>query len=776
MVQGLSQKISELPDSAAVIPHSALLPVVISGVTYQATVGEVRQEAALSATAAGATNSATLQATIDLVYAAGGGVVQIPAGTFPMDASNSSWITHRDKVYVRGSGMHATVLDFSGKSTYNYDVGMIRLIGAGRSNGVSVTTTVPLGSLYAIVSSVTGYAAGDIVQLRSTETYVVSDGGTRAEFLRVRYVDSATSRVYFTTPTQEPYNTGSGTVTLGKITFSTGGWSDLTIKGKGSNPAGWPTYDPPAYGQWTGTAEVNDSSQNTRSDYGIECIWGRDLVFERLRFVDVENQLIYLQSCYGATISDNSFEFNSIQERSQYAVAIYRGTSNVRISDNFCINCRHFCTTGSTSATSEDYYFGVPHNCTITGNIVLGSWQSGIDMHRSGHSFTITGNVIQGYYTGIKTRAARVTIVGNVCIGPNASEAQASYDGIQSFFNNTDLVISDNKIYGHACGIRVAKPDADFENLRITGNIINDCGAYGIRVTTDAFTGRRVVIDGNTIDSPALYGVFPDGNFEDLSVSGNTINGGTYGIRTPATGTRTGVKVFTNQLRGQTNDPIYLELCTGITVHGNQCYGANTNGVHVRLRDCTRGTVAGNYIELPAGSSGGSALYLNATGSGTCSGLVVSGNKGYAPSSVGGGVVMDDQAAQGHVISEDNEFGAFASPIDTTTDTTTRNIANPVQSVTIASDAVTAQRGVKLLIVDTEGAAATDNLATITYTGRTGDVICVRQNADTRDVTLKDGTGNLRLAGDCVLTVGNDSIMLQWRGTTWSEVCRSINA
>lgn len=717
------------------------------------------------------TNAVALRDAAAACSAAGGGIIDLGPGTYPMDP----WVSLGGKidwptgVYLRGAGMYATVLDFSSKSSYNYDFGVIQVLGAGRSAVASVNGNVLQGSLVIPVVSSTGIASGDIVQIRSTENYVVSDGGTRAEFLRVRYTDA--THVYVTTPVQETYDTGLGTVQVAKVTLSAAGFSDMTIKGKGSNPLGWPTPN-----QYTSPAEVNDSAQNTRSDYGIECIWGRDLLFSKLRFVDVENQCITLQACFGFDVEACSIEFSAIQERSQYGVAIYRATSDGRLSNNFCINCRHFCTTGHTSSTSQDYYFGVPHNVTIQGNVVLGSWQSGIDLHRGGHSFTIVSNVVQGYYAGIKTRASRVVISDNVVIGPNATEAQGSYDGIQVQFNCTDVVVKGNKIYGHACGVRVSSPDANFKNVSIEGNTINDCGAYGVRLSSGAFTGSSIKVDGNTIDNPAFYGIYIDGNFTDVSARGNKIQGGTYGIRTLATGTRTGIDVSGNTFRGPVNESVYLELCTGITVHGNQCYGANTNGVHVRLRDCKRGTVSGNYIELPAGSAGGSALYLNATGSGACADLVVSGNKGYAPSSVGGGIVLDDQAAQGHIIGEDNEFGSFATPIDTTTDTTTRNLGNAVQSVTIATGAVTAQRGVKLLIVDTEGAAATDDLDTITYTGRTGDVICVRQNADTRDVTLRDGVGNLRLAGNCVLTVGNDSIQLQWRGSTWSEVSRSINA
>lgn len=739
---------------------NAILDVIDSSGAYVAQ---------LSETATGAVNAAALLAAFTAAIAAGGTkAVSMPAGTFPMDCDNITGIAQPNGVYLRGAGMYATVLDFSGKSGYNYDVGMIRLVGGGLSNQVAVSSTVAMGSLVIPVASSTGYASGDIVQIRSTENYVVSDGGTRAEFLRVRYTDA--THIYVTTPTQEVYNTGLGTVTVAKVAFSTGGWSDFTLKGKGSNPLGWPTPN-----QYTSAAEVNDSNQNTRSDYGIECIWGRDLLFSNLRFVDVENQPITMQACYGFDVSRCSIEFSAIQERSQYGVAIYRATSEGRISDNFCINCRHFCTTGHTSSTSQDYYFGVPHNVTIQGNVVLGAWQDGIDLHRGGHSFTIVGNVVQGYYAGIKTRACRVTIADNIIIGPNAIEQQSSYDAIQVQFNCTDVKVTGNKTYGHACGLRLSSPDADFSNVTIQDNSFNTPGQYGVRITSDAFTGSRIKIDGNLIDSPALYGVYIDGNFTDVSVNGNTINGGTYGIRTLATGTRTGLSVCNNILRGQTNDPIYLELCNSITVNGNQLYGANTNGVHLRVRDCKRGTVIGNHITIPSGSSGGSGIFINCTSAGACQDIVIDENEVYSPSGVGTGISFDSQPSQYHTVGESNNCRTCATPVATDSFSSIRNQMVRLSSLTVASGFVTVESKARQFLVIDTAAAASGLVQRLAYSGLAGDMVFCRAASAARPIVFKDNTENLRIAGDFSPSGVDSVIGLVWGGSVWNETGRSNN-
>lgn len=81
------------------------------------------------------------------------------------------------------------------------------------------------------------------------------------------------------------------------------------------------------------------------------------------------------------------------------------------------------------------------------------------------------------------------------------------------------------------------------------------------------------------------------------------------------------------------------------------------------------------------------------------------------------------------------------------------------------------------LAIDTEGGAATDDLDTING-GSDGDVIIAGSASAARDVTFKDGTGNMRLAGDFSATHFQDQITLMYYGAiaAWVELCRSDNA
>ncbi len=100
----------------------------------------------------------------------------------------------------------------------------------------------------------------------------------------------------------------------------------------------------------------------------------------------------------------------------------------------------------------------------------------------------------------------------------------------------------------------------------------------------------------------------------------------------------------------------------------------------------------------------------------------------------------------------------------------------PKAAYTIASGAITINNS--NVQVDTEGAAASDDLDTITLTGaQDGDIITIRTANSARTVTLKDGTGNLTLSGDFTLTNVADKIMLQYDtfGLQWIELSRSNN-
>lgn len=90
------------------------------------------------------------------------------------------------------------------------------------------------------------------------------------------------------------------------------------------------------------------------------------------------------------------------------------------------------------------------------------------------------------------------------------------------------------------------------------------------------------------------------------------------------------------------------------------------------------------------------------------------------------------------------------------------------QALTIASDAITATY--TYVVVDTEGAAASDNLATING-GNEGDILILRMANAARVVTLKHGTGNVQLSNGLDVVLSATRVILLYRvAGNWSDV------
>ena len=77
--------------------------------------------------------------------------------------------------------------------------------------------------------------------------------------------------------------------------------------------------------------------------------------------------------------------------------------------------------------------------------------------------------------------------------------------------------------------------------------------------------------------------------------------------------------------------------------------------------------------------------------------------------------------------------------------------------------------------VDTEGAAGTDDLDTINGVSGSGQLLILRPVSGARTIVAKDGTGNLKLAGDFTMDNAEDTLLLINDGTNWLELSRSDN-
>ncbi len=92
--------------------------------------------------------------------------------------------------------------------------------------------------------------------------------------------------------------------------------------------------------------------------------------------------------------------------------------------------------------------------------------------------------------------------------------------------------------------------------------------------------------------------------------------------------------------------------------------------------------------------------------------------------------------------------------------------------LTISSGIVTATKSFH--VIDTEGDAASDDLDTINGFAL-GKILTISAANDARTIVVKDGTGNLAIAGDFSLDNTQDTISFRGTATGWVELCRSNN-
>jgi DUF4097 and DUF4098 domain-containing protein YvlB len=94
-------------------------------------------------------------------------------------------------------------------------------------------------------------------------------------------------------------------------------------------------------------------------------------------------------------------------------------------------------------------------------------------------------------------------------------------------------------------------------------------------------------------------------------------------------------------------------------------------------------------------------------------------------------------------------------------------------NLTIATGVITITHSLHGVDVQT---GASDDLDTINGSPAVGDILILHTISSDRDVTVKDVTGNIYLAGDCVLGTIRDTLTLVYSwGANWVELSRSIN-
>lgn len=268
-------------------------------------------------------------------------------------------------------------------------------------------------------------------------------------------------------------------------------------------------------------------------------------------------------------------------------------------------------------------------------------------------------------------------------------------------------------------------------------------GAYGFRLGIGSFVNssasKKLTLNGCSANNAGASGIYMKGN-ASCTLRNVQVNGGYFsGANASAGG-------------------CYVDDYVSKFVLSGGHYVANTaasTGIQVNGANISDGIIGNNLLEFSVSSASGSCLLIR-----KCNNISVVGNVGIQPSSSGYGLRVFENATLVYV--SGNNFDRSNVPGD-----------DYISTLTIAAGVITLPHGGDcFVVIDTEAAAATDDLDTING-GVLGQVITLQQNSSAREPTIKDTTGNLRLAGDFIMTALQDSITLKYNGTSWIEIARA---
>lgn len=406
---------------------------------------------------------------------------------------------------------------------------------------------------------------------------------------------------------------------------------------------------------------------------------------------------------------------------------------------------------------------------------------------------TIRNNVFTGFKG--KSVSSDVALSPNVQIVNNRFENCGSSTGCDVVtVKSSDWLISGNYFssIGDGHSIRLGLYDTDptgtnVERVIISNNHFKDSQHNG--VTCEIYT-KNVVITGNTFENlPQAIKMESLGNTVDnITISNNIIRNITLATALNLVGNN--VKFTGNRCYNLLGGPIFNSY---YDCSNNEFYScgdvATSSPVVAVLSTSIHGIISNNLIvdakyygiNPVAGSITGNRIIncanyaIRVSGAGS----IITNN--YVDGALRGIVLVG--TVTNTLVSDNAIYNTTEQAISYTNNTAFQSVLIkenlgyqlPEVGATIANDAITVSLSSKSVRVGSEGAAATDNLATING-GYIGQMIILRGLSISQVITVVE-TGNIDLSGTAsfVLNNANDALTLIWSGTKWYEISRSDN-
>lgn len=402
-----------------------------------------------------------------------------------VDGGGRRCVSNSALTLAAGKTLQNIILDFRGATVIGVSSTTYLSLSAGSLGTASLlAVSLDAGQWRVLLATpIATLAAGDYVQLASTQVYSTDDGSTFGQLALVNYVSADGLTVDLADAVFLPYSTSFG-ASMRKVTFAVGSTlRNVQVIG-------------------------NDTGLTSESVRGILAVRTRDLLLQNVTVTNVYTQGINIQSSWNARI-ENSYVQNATQDGLAYGVAITNGCAFVKVSRCHFANVRHGITTGGSSS-------GINYQISYADNSVYAVRDAGFDMHPATYSGSITGNMVtfqkgrppSGASDGIIFQGANGLIASNVVLGGEASDLNPTRSGISVQPLNSasvepqSLVVQGNIVQSASIGIYVraqSSSGSSISSLVVEGNAVTDYASFGIYVYAVTQNIRSVVISANSL-------------------------------------------------------------------------------------------------------------------------------------------------------------------------------------------------------------------------------------------------------------------------------------
>jgi len=384
-----------------------------------------------------------------------------------------------------------------------------------------------------------------------------------------------------------------------------------------------------------------------------------DVVIDSCSFLDVDYSCIFFDRCINTVVSStqcrrSKWLSDAGADGFSYGITFNNGCYNGVVVNGYSEDQRHYVATGTASTAG-----GVNLFITVANNKIMASRDAGIDAHPTTDYYTVKGNIIEqmsatsGTLDGIIFQGLNCVITDNVVVN---AKRHGIFHQVVPLIGSASSVIANNLVRcadvglatstsginisnetaGNAtlCGATISgnvvtgSPDQHFIVTSVSGSISSVSITGNVACSNSATTSCRVraqgagtsvsdvVVANNVLKTAGTQNLYflgaSSAPVNRISVTGNGINGGTFGIR--ASFVTTGS--FANNEIAGAGTRWNIADCTGIVLDGQRegirtVSGSNSFTVNATDTDiiCNRsGTVT---VTLPdAASSQGRVLNI----------------------------------------------------------------------------------------------------------------------------------------------------------------------